>query len=169
MSSSRPTQKFRCTSCGQCFLNRNAFTKHIKYATGNCKHSTNVFKCQYCKREFTNQKGLDHHIRMNQYCSVLSDPQKMSLIPFPSAPTQSDTIFEVDEYSAQWTMKKRKAQDTNESNPPSNPISHDEFTIFKSGGDKSSNLKNQNNHYSLKEIRSIFHSARHKSSDDELV
>ena len=120
MSSNSRIQKVKCTGCGQCFSSRNALIKHIKYSTGKCTHVSSVINCPRCGKEFSNQKGLDHHIRMNQYCSLLADPQKMSLIPFPSSgktkskshctDNSSEFNLYIDEYSAQWTKKRRQTE-----------------------------------------------------------
>lgn len=180
MSSNSRPHKLKCTGCGQCFSSRNALTKHIKYSTGKCTQLSTVINCPHCGRVFSNQKGLDHHIRMNQYCSVLSDPQKMSLIPFPSPrrPTEpvdgnasllSHTTFEIDEYSAQWTVKKRKAEQTKQSTSPLETNVWDKSTMLTSKRDNSSCAKRNNQHYSMKEIRSMFHSTRQKSSPNDLV
>ena len=174
MSSNSGIKKLKCTGCGQFFPSRNALTKHIKFSTGKCTQASTVFNCPHCDREFSNQKGLDHHIRLNQYCSVLADPQKMSLIPFPSsgktknnsssAENISDFNMDIDEYSSQWTKKRRQIEHNIESTSISEYITADKSNMLVQRGIDATNSMNFTHKYSVQEISSLFLSRRYKSS-----
>ena len=140
MSKSTKDNRLRCIVCRQYFFSKLELQKHMKFSTGPCAQQS-LITCRHCGNQFTTQKRLDYHIRMNPYCRVLEDPQKMSLVPFPWSQNNSQSQSKSDGTSAndlvvmQFSDQSSKRMRFEEcvshpTKPMDNPNHHDKSLMF---------------------------------------
>lgn len=113
------------------FSTNAEFTRHMKYATGKCAQPKSVMKCNHCGSEFITKKALEHHVRMNPFCSALDDPLKTSLIGFkPSSQSCHDGSLGVESNESGIEMNEYSAI-------ASNKRLHHDTTPYQSSGNSS--------------------------------
>ena len=179
MSKSTKDNKLRCTVCHQYFFSKLELQKHMKFSTGPCAQQS-LITCRHCGNQFTTQKRLDYHIRMNPYCRVLEDPQKMSMVPFPRAQNNSQSKSQSDGTSASdlvvmqfsdQSSKRMRFEDCvrHPTKPMDNPNHHDKSSMFPVLKDSNAMSPTVTHQYTIDEIRSLSFSKRYKGSDCDLL